>query len=121
MATNTVILIVSDEKPVLKLLRANLKKEYQVVTAADAVSAVKLLKEHRPGLVIYDMTTPDVENSDALASLRPRCDVPIIILTARNGVASLHRILADEDEYIVKPFNIQELLSLIQAKLKGSK
>ena len=118
MSTPSAILVVSDEKPMLKLIRANLSKKYSVVTATNAIRAIELLKEHRPGLVIFDITTPDVNSFDALTLIRQNCDTPIIALTARNEITTLCSLLAHGDKYIVKPFNIQKLLSLVQMMLK---
>lgn len=118
MLTWPVILVVSDEKPMLKLIRANLSKKYRVVTATDAIGAVELLKEHGPGLVIFDITTPNVNSFDALTLIRQNCDTLIIALTSRNEITTLRSILAHGDKYIVKPFNIQKLLSLVEVMLK---
>ena len=116
--TITNILIVSDEQPMIELLRANLLREgYRVVAATDAIAAMKLLKEHRPRLAIFDTKEPISKSAKALATMRPHCSFPIIILITRNGVATLHNILTHEDELFVKPFDINKLLSLVRAKL----
>ncbi len=116
--TRRVILIVCDEKPMIKLLRANLLREgYRVVVAIDAVAAMKLSKEHQPRLAIFDTTEPISDSVKAFATMRPHCGFPIIILITRNGVAVLRNISTHGDEFLVKPFDIQKLLSLVRAKL----
>ena len=122
METRSVILIISDEKPIIKLLRSNLLTEGdRVVAATDAVAAIKLLKEHQPSLAIFDTTEPISENVKAFNTVRPHCFFPIIILIARNGVTFFRDVLTPEDEFLVKPFDIQKLLGLVRAKLKGSR
>ena len=114
----TDILIISDEKPMIKLLRANLLMEgYRIVAATDTVAAIKLLKEHRPRLGIFDTTEPISNSVKAFATMRPHCGFPIIILITGNGVATLRNILTHEDELFIKPFDIQKLLSLVRVKL----
>jgi len=118
MATNTAILIVADEEPILKLLQVNLSKAgYQVIAVSDASAAIKPLKERRPSLAIFDTTESISESVKALDTMRPYCGFPVITLITRNGVAALQNVLAPEDEFLVKPFEINKLLSLVQSKL----
>lgn len=113
------ILVVSDHKPILKLLRVNLSSVgYDVITGTDATSAIGALKENEAALVVFDVTMPCGESLEALGRVRQRCNVPIIMLTTRNEVAGLrHSLLGPQDEYIVKPFDIQKLLDLVKTKL----
>ncbi len=120
MEKRPVILVVDDEEPMLKLLRANLSVEgYQVVTASNGMSALALLEEHKPDLVILDIMMPGQDGFQVLDLIRKRSSIPIIMLTAKCEVASVQRaIFAGADDYVIKPFSILVLTARIRAKLR---
>jgi len=120
MEKRQLILVVDDEKPILKLLRVNLSKEgYNVVTAADGKSALALLDKQRPDLVLLDIMMPGLDGLQVLDLIRQRSNVPIIMLTARQEVNVLDdAITLGADDYVRKPFSIRELKARIKAKLR---
>ncbi len=113
------ILVVEDEAPITRVLRLELEHEgYVVDTAADGLSGLeKALKE--PDLVILDLMLPKLDGLEVCARIRAKSTVPIIMLTARDRipdrVAGLDR---GADDYLSKPFAIEELLARVRARLR---
>ena len=120
MANRPVILVIDDEEPMLKLLRANLSVEgYQVVTTSNGMSALDLLEEYKPDLIILDIMMPGQDGFQVLDLIRQRSSVPVIMLTAKCEMTSLQRaLLAGADDYMIKPFSILVLTARIRAKLR---
>jgi len=114
------IMVVDDDREMLRMVERTLELEgYDVTVAADGSSALALLDDCKPDLVILDIMMPSPDGYQVLDSMRQRSDVPVIMLTARREVASLDKALAlGADDYIRKPFRVLELLARIQAKLR---
>ena len=116
------ILVVDDEKLVVKGIKFNLEHDgYQVVTAFDGQSAVALTASEHPDLVILDLMMPKLDGLEACMQIRAFSDVPIIMLTARS--ADMDKLMGFEcgaDDYVTKPFNILELKARIRALLRRS-
>lgn len=114
------ILVVDDEKLLVKGIKYNLEQEgYQVVTAFDGEEAVKLAKDSGINLILLDVMLPKMDGLTACRTIRTFSDVPIIMLTARSE--DIDKILGLEygaDDYITKPFNIREVTSRIKAILR---
>ncbi len=120
----TKILIVDDDKDILKVLEANLKFEnYEVITAENGFEAYEKAKIENPDLIILDLNLPDIDGIQVCQKLREGdVDIPIIMLTARDSVSD--KILGLEcgaDDYIVKPFNFLELHARIKSCLRRAK
>ena len=111
------ILVVEDEKDLLKLIKYNLEKEkYEVITARDAETGLKLAEKEKPDLIILDIMLPKMDGLELLKTLRPKSRVPVILLTAKRS--EMDRILGlklGADDYVVKPFSVGEL----QARVEG--
>ena len=122
MKKNICIMVVDDEQMVLKLLERTLKPAgYDVVLASDGNSALKLLEEHSPDLIILDVMMPGLNGFQVLRLMRQRSNIPVIMLTARREVGTARDALnLGADDYIRKPFYTQELLVRIRAKLRRS-
>ena len=116
------ILVVDDEKLLVKGIKFNLENEgYQVATAYDGASAVEMSKKEDYDLIILDLMMPHMSGTDACMKIREFSDVPIIMLTARSEDADkLMGFACGADDYITKPFNILELKARIKALLKRS-
>lgn len=114
------ILVVDDEVQILRALKANLEaRDYQVETARDGEEALRLIADVNPDLLILDLGLPKMGGLDVLRSLRAWSDIPVIIVSARNGDPD--KIVAlDEgaDDYLTKPFSIGELLARVRAALR---
>ena len=117
---NEKILVVDDEKSIVDILKFNLQKEgYQVFTGADGQEALDLYEACHPDLILLDVMMPRLSGYDVCRKIREKSMVPIIMLTARGE--DVDRILGFElgaDDYVVKPFNIRELLLRIRAILR---
>ena len=120
MKEHPCILAVDDEQAILRLLSRTLEPEgYSVVVAADGRSALNLLEEHKPDLVILDIMMPGLNGFQVLDLIRQRSNVPVIMLTARSEVTTLRDALSlGADDYVRKPFGRGELLARIRAKLR---
>jgi two-component system KDP operon response regulator KdpE len=113
----TRVLIVDDEPQILRALRINLHaRHYDVVTAADGAEALHAAATHRPDLVILDLGLPDIDGVDVIRKLRTWTPVPIVILSGRmDSRQKVDALDAGADDYVTKPFNLDELLARIRA------
>ena len=114
------LLVVDDDQEVLRMVNRLFELEgYDVVTAADGKSAMALLEEHEPDLIVLDIMMPELNGFQVLDLVRQSSDIPIIMLTARSEVTTLHNALAlGADDYVKKPFHTRELLARVRAKLR---
>ena len=114
------ILVVDDEKLLVKGIKYNLEQEgYTVVTAFDGEEAIRLAHDENIDLILLDLMLPKVDGLTACRSIRSFSDVPIIMLTAKSE--DIDKILGLEygaDDYITKPFNIREVTARIKAILR---
>ena len=114
------ILVVDDEKLLVKGVKFNLENEgYEVTPAYDGVTAVELAKKESFDLIVMDVMMPGLSGGDACMQIREFSDVPIIMLTARSEDADkLMGFACGADDYVTKPFNILELKARIKALLR---
>ena len=114
------ILVVDDEKLLVKGIKFNLENEgYEVAVAYDGATAVELSRKEDFDLIILDLMMPGMSGTDACMQIREFSDVPIIMLTARSEDADkLMGFACGADDYITKPFNILEVKARIKALLK---
>ncbi|MEU4398287.1 response regulator [Micromonospora orduensis] len=113
----TRILVVDDEPQILRALRINLRaRRYDVDVAGTGAAALKAAASHPPDLVVLDLGLPDIDGVEVIRGLRGWTTVPIIVLSGRAGsedkVAALD---AGADDYVTKPFGVEELLARIRA------
>ncbi len=114
------ILVIDDEPPIRKLLRTGLGTQgYDILDAPNAKAALALLAE-KPDLVILDLGLPDMQGLDLLRLIRERDErVPIVILSSREDEkAKVQALDLGADDYVTKPFGMEELLARIRAALR---
>ncbi len=117
------IMVVDDELEILWLVERTLELEgYDVTIATNGSSALALLRDREPDLVILDIMMPGPDGFQVLELIRQRSDVPVVMLTARCEATSLDKALAlGADDYVRKPFRPSELATRVQAKLRRTK
>ena len=111
------VLVVDDEPQILRALRINLRaRGYDVKVAADGAEALRLAATQQPELVVLDLGLPDLDGLDVIHGLRGWTAVPIIVLSGRAGSSDKVAALdAGADDYVTKPFGVDELLARIRA------
>jgi len=115
------VLVIDDEPPIRKLLRVGLSAHgYQTVEASSGRSALELLREQPPDLVILDLGLPDMQGHELLRTMRARNDkVPIVVLSSRDDeTGKVQALDAGADDYVTKPFGMDELLARMRAALR---
>ena len=113
----TRVLIVDDEPQILRALRINFTaRQYDVVTAADGGQALRAATEEHPDLVVLDLGLPDMDGVQVIRSLRGWTPVPIVVLSGRTDSGDkVDALDAGADDYVTKPFSVDELLARIRA------
>jgi two-component system KDP operon response regulator KdpE len=116
----TRVLVVDDEPQILRALRINLKaREYHVDVAATGTEALEIAGRHPPDLVILDLGLPDLDGVEVIAGLRGWTKAPIIVLSGRaDSTDKVEALDAGADDYITKPFGVEELLARMRAALR---
>lgn len=114
------ILVVDDERTLVKGMKFNLENEgYQVECAYDGAAAVELAREGKLDLIILDLMMPEVDGLEACMRIREFSNVPVIMLTAKSEDADkLMGFECGADDYLTKPFNILELKARVRALLR---
>jgi two-component system alkaline phosphatase synthesis response regulator PhoP len=114
------VLVIEDEKDLVKLLKYNLEKEgYEVLAATDGAAGLAAAKKEQPHLIILDLMLPKIDGMEVCRTIRKDSRVPIIMLTAKKE--ELDRILGLElgaDDYVTKPFSVRELMARVKTILR---
>ncbi|WP_367136289.1 response regulator [Saccharothrix sp. HUAS TT1] len=118
----TKVLVVDDEPQIVRALRINLSaRGYEVLTAHDGTAALKAAAEGKPDVVVLDLGLPDVDGTEVIAGLRGWTTVPIIVLSARvDSADKVEALDAGADDYVTKPFGMDELLARLRAAVRRS-
>ena len=113
------ILIVEDEKPISNLIYINLRDEgYECSQAYDGREAADLIEKHKYDLILLDIMLPIIDGYELLEYIRPT-NTPVIFITARSGVSDrIKGLKLGADDYIVKPFQVGELIARVEALLR---
>jgi len=114
------ILIIEDDEGIVRVLKRALTYEgYQVDTALDGENGLHLARDHRPDLVILDLMLPGMDGIEVCQRLRSGGNLPILMLTAKDAVQDrVQGLDAGADDYMTKPFELDELLARIRALLR---
>ncbi|SDT44635.1 response regulator transcription factor [Jiangella sp. DSM 45060] len=123
MAEEPGVLIVEDDRIIVDVLRSNLTaRGYRVVVSTDGSDVLRLLDQAAPDVVLLDLMLPGRDGFDLCWAVRDRSDVGIIVLSARRGETDKVRALnLGADDYLTKPFGIEELLARINAMLRRAR
>lgn len=116
------ILIIDDDKPTVEMISTLLKKRgFEVYDALCAQSGLRMAYQHHPDLVLLDVVLPDRDGWDICRQLRDLSDMPIIFISARTDKVDVIKGLdMGADDYVTKPFDDDELIARIKARLRRS-
>jgi two-component system KDP operon response regulator KdpE len=119
----TTVLIVEDDPNIVDLIRANLAvRGYATVVSTDGSRTLRLLEAERPDIVLLDLMLPDLDGIELCRQIRERSSVGVIVVSARRGERDkVAALLAGADDYLTKPFGIEELLARITATLRRTR
>ena len=116
----TRVLVVDDDPTLLRALTINLRaRHYDVDAVATGSAALRHAAQHHPDVVILDLGLPDLDGVDVVRGLRGWSSVPVIVLSARDAqAAKVDALDAGADDYVTKPFGMDELLARVRASLR---
>ncbi|MCX2733637.1 response regulator [Saccharopolyspora sp. NFXS83] len=116
------VLVVDDEPQLLRALRINLTAHgYEVAVAPDGMTALRVAADAKPDVVVLDLGLPDLDGVEVIAGLRGWTTLPIIVLSARTeSTDKVHALDAGADDYVTKPFGMDELLARLRAAVRRS-
>ncbi|MDD6763267.1 MAG: response regulator transcription factor [Clostridiales bacterium] len=118
----TKVLVTDDDLNIVKLIKLYLEKEdYDVLTANNGKEALEVFKNDKPDIIILDIMMPEMDGNEVCREIRKSSDVPIIMLTAKGE--TFDKVLSLElgaDDYLVKPFEMKELIARMKAILRRS-
>ena len=122
MSAEPLVLAVDDESGVLRLMKLELAEQgFHVITAKNGAAALRVSEEQRPDVILLDILMPDMSGVEVLRKLKDQTGAPIIFVTAKDSDADIVRGLEmGADDYIVKPFNPDELVARVRAVLRRS-
>jgi len=120
MAEHKHILVVDDESQITRVLRTSLSTHgYDIRVANDGETALEIMKDWTPDLVITDLAMPNMDGLELCRRLRVKTQVPIIVLSVRGEERTKVKALdAGADDYVTKPFGMEELLARVRANLR---
>jgi two-component system, OmpR family, KDP operon response regulator KdpE len=118
--TNSRILVVDDEPQITRVLRTTLSAQrYEIRVANDGETALEIMKDWSPDLVITDVSMPNMDGLALCRELRTRSQVPIIVLSVKEDERTKIKALdLGADDYVTKPFNLNELVARVRAHLR---
>lgn len=118
-----IALVVDDESNILRFVRANLRASgYEVASAMTGTEALAQFEAVNPHVIILDLMLPDIDGLEVCRRIRSVSDVPIIMITAKDDIQdAVEGLNAGADDYITKPFAVEELLARLNAVMRRVK
>ena len=116
----TLILVVEDDRSIQNLMVTTLKAhDYKYLTAANGETAILEASSHNPDIILLDLGLPDMDGIDIIKKIRTWSDVPIIVISARSeDTDKIEALDAGADDYLTKPFSVEELLARLRVSLR---
>ena len=116
----TLILVVEDDKPIRNLIVTTLKThDYKYLVAENGSSAILEASSHNPDIVLLDLGLPDIEGVEVIRKIRTWSNMPIIVISARSeDTDKIEALDAGADDYITKPFSVEELLARLRVTIR---
>src|ERR1700720_33230 len=123
MSEHKHILVVDDESQITRVLRTSLSSHgYDIRVANDGETALEIMKDWTPDLVITDLSMPNMDGLELCRRLRAKTQIPIIVLSVRGEERTKVQALdVGADDYMTKPFGIEELLARVRANLRRAR
>jgi len=117
------ILVVDDESQITRVLRTSLSSHgYDIRVASDGETALEIMKDWSPDLVITDLAMPNMDGLELCRRLRTRTQIPIIVLSVRGEERTkVNALDAGADDYVTKPFGMEELLARVRANFRRAR
>lgn len=120
MRTEPLVLVVDDEPQIRRALQLNLRaRGYAVEVAADGAEALRQAGRTHPDVILLDLGLPDIDGIEVIAGIRGWTSTPIVVLSARGEErAKVDALDAGADDYVTKPFGIEELMARLRAAIR---
>ena len=117
---NHVVLVTEDDTPVRNLIVTTLKThEYRYLTAKNGAEAILAASSHNPDVIFLDLGLPDMDGVEVIRQIRSWSNVPIIVISARSDDADkIEALDAGADDYLTKPFSVEELLARLRVTIR---
>ena len=116
----TQILVVEDDSPIRNLITTTLKtNNYRYLTAVNGESAISQTASHNPDIILLDLGLPDIDGVEVIKKIRTWTNTPIIVISARTEDADkIEALDAGADDYLTKPFSVDELLARLRVTVR---
>lgn len=116
------ILVVDDDPKIRRLLKVELKSHFRTIEASNAVEALDIVEKRKPWLVLLDLMLPDMDGLELLRRIREVSPVPVVVVSAKTtDMDRISGLKLGADDYVVKPFNTDELVERIKAVLRRAR
>ncbi|MBL0058358.1 MAG: response regulator [Elusimicrobia bacterium] len=116
------LLVVDDEKELVDLIRLLLEKDgHEVISAHSGTEALEVLSRQTPSMILLDVTMPDMDGYTLVSNLQSddaTRDIPVIVLTGREGLRETFELFSNVVGFVLKPFDVKDLRARVQTSLE---